>query len=1244
MGDEKAQAQGGEKKQDTPPPTTVKAPAPEQHGGPGREQDEHKKKKEEKKKAPDTTGTQKQQAEDTAGLQQSVGNQQTNRLLRAARDSAGSPGLPVSHPDDKAEKEAEAVAKKVTEEHPAHPRDHPAPAHGDPTAIHGDPHEMTGDPEQQRQTVHRAVRDHPNTPAPHGPTPPHAPAKGPDHTSPTAILNHPGPGAPIPQPTRSTLERKLNADLRHVVVHHDAQADTAVRALHARAVTKGNHIWLASDASPNDLQLMAHEVAHVLQHHNHTVHRQATTGTPPPTSFPVPPATSTFGKIETAPGKQELKLAKVRVPTWRQKRMSQTAGIKNSNFTVRERGKRDTNQIGIWEKNIPLESDLKSDKPSSSPSTNIGKKLEPLFGKTAKIDQAGKPTLYLLEFPGTSGVLLGTREEISKKAQRPQWNRTGGPHRLDVDHILEYQLGGEDAFANFWLLDSAANQTSGPALYREIDRQINGLLSEAKPTLGAQIPNDPAKALTAPYRTTVLALAGGLEAVDPAVVGDPKAYWLSSEVLDAKHLEKVSKVSAQQAAKLGFSNVDDPNQLVIMTNPSGGSVVRVPWDDAKHQPAANADLTKLTLFPFFRLSQVAYQNGKGTLTGEVRFKRDWLSPANLDLTLERHPRLGEHTAVVYSKSVSPKGKTSTQAGDTGIEQKTRSLRFRGLSEVTITEFDLREGVGLYLRGALTPSIPLLRGKTIDIEASGQDVSLSYTWLAKDLEAPKPIKLTDGSFTVGLGTQGIKGSGSVKVELAPIAKGSLEASFSSDGAFGITGTLDFDTKLFKPAQASFSYQKQQGGNYEWGIKGNLGIGPQQVPGIKSAHIAVSYENKKFAASGDAQLSIPGLESGKLDISYAEQEGVSIGGAFQLSKDVPGIQSGEVSATVARKPPGNQWQLSAHGTAKPKVPGVDATLQASYEDGVFTIEGQAAYARGMLSGSIQVGVTNRPINPQGQPGGKPAPNAPLRLYGGGQLTLKLAPWLQATAGVKLEQDGSVSLTGKVGLPDAINLFGAKEIKKNIVTIGLDIPIVGISVLGQRIGIFATIQGGLEAEAGVGPGQLRQLGLEVQYNPAHEDQTSITGTAQLHIPAHAGLRLFVRGALGAGIPLVSAEAGLEVGGKLGVEGAVQASVQVNWTPKKGLVIDAVAALSAEPKFTFDINGYVKVEVDTFLFSATLYEKHWQLASFEYGSGLRIGVRAPVHYEQGKPFDFNLSDVQFELPKVDPGQILKDLVKRIA
>jgi hypothetical protein len=1219
MGEEKKQT---EKKPEPAPPAPVKAPAPHQHDGTTRQAGS---------KSPEQSGPAKQ-AQNATQLQQSVGNQQTNRILRAARDQAGHPALPVSHPDDKAEKEAEAVAHQVTQEAAAHPPDHPGPAHGDPAAVTGDPHRIAGDP----SVVHRAAAPGPAHPQP----PPVAPGHAPDPPSPAAILDHPGPGGPIPQPTLGILERKLNADLRHVVVHHDTQSDVAARALAARAVTRGNHIWLASDASPNDLHLMAHEVTHVLQHHEHVVHRAPDGGAAPAAANPpgLYTAKTPTGTIDTTPGKRRLELNSLPVPDWKLSeilRLGQPAG----HLTVPVLGIRDTSEKTIWDASIAKDagSDASNDDRTKAGTSGIGKKLNPLLDGTVTLPKA-PPHRYVLKMAG-GGSIVGTGPELYAKAYRPQWGRKGQANPMDVDHALEIQLSGLDDVPNYWLLDAAANQSAGGEISRTLGSRINLLLAEATGVTGkpANYKAVLDKAAADKFVVTIGTLTGGLK-----VTGNPEQYWQHADVLSGLHVDQLRSVDEQQAKSLGFGDVDDPAMLHIHAEEYGGASISVPWDHHKGAPSAKADLSKLKLFSYFETTAISYRPETGTMTGTAVVPKDQLSPTPIGLTLRKHPKFGkDYTVQVFGKS---KGSGSDLPATRAIESKTRKARFKGLSEVEITDLDLRQGTGFYLKGLITPSIPLLSGQTVGIEVNGTKIAVSKTWKAADLKGIGPIKPTSGQLTVKMGTGGLEGSGELKFDLGTLAKGAVSAEFDPEGTFSLRGAVDFDRKLFEQAHAVVDYKKKDQDTYDWGLTGDLTMGPAQVPGVRKASVALGYRDQVLSAAGTATLSVPGLDSGQLSVRYGAKEGLVIDGTFELSKAIPGIESGSVGATITRTPPGNEYRLAAHGSAKPKIPGISAELKASYEDGVFTVEGTAAYARGMLSGSVHIGASNRPPAPAGKPAGKGTPAGKLSFYGGGELTLKLAPWLQATAGVTFDPAGEIKLDGEVKLPDAIDLFPAKEIKKNIVTVGLDIPIVGVAVAGQRIGIFATIQGGLDAEAGVGPGQLQKLGLKVHYEPGKEENTSITGGAALHVPAHAGLRLFVRGAVGAGIPLVSAEAGLEIGGKLGLAGAFDSSVQINWTPKAGLVLDANVSLSAEPQFTFDITGFVKVEAGAFGFDVTLYEKQWNLASFAYGSGLRIGVHAPVHYEQGKPFDFSLENVKFDLPQIDPGQIVKDLVKRIA
>jgi hypothetical protein len=239
-----------------------------------------------------------------------------------------------------------------------------------------------------------------------------------------------------------------------------------------------------------------------------------------------------------------------------------------------------------------------------------------------------------------------------------------------------------------------------------------------------------------------------------------------------------------------------------------------------------------------------------------------------------------------------------------------------------------------------------------------------------------------------------------------------------------------------------------------------------------------------------------------------------------------------------------------------------------------------------------------------------------------------------------NGEIELRGEIGLPSSVELFPRRSVEKNIFTINIDIPIVGVAVAGQRIGIFATIGGGVDVSAGFGPGQLRELSLGITYNPDQEDQTHVTGRGQLYVPANAGLRLFVQGGLGAGIPVVSATAGLEVSGALGLEGALETNVNVDWMPTTGLEIRANAGIFVEPQLRLSVDAYVDVSADLVLDTVELYSERWNLAGVEYGSNLRFGINFPVHYQEGEPFDISLDDVEFTVPDINARSLISNVL----
>ena len=1012
----------------------------------------------------------------------------------------------------------------------------------------------------------------------------------------SAAVSGKGAGEPMQGSTRNALESRMGVDLSGVRVHQDQAAQDASRAIQAKAFTHGSDIWLGPGESQSNVPLMAHEATHVVQQAG-GVHRMLVQRDP---QAQAPADEGGDWDYKGKEGKVK-KGSKFVIPTLKVPDLKKSFTKGPVTLPKKTDEGRPDDQRTVWEQ-------------AAREGGAIDSKLE----KKKKAEKAPKldPDITYLKLRNKNTYVFGNDTAIRNRLLRPYWNKGGEITFYDVDHQVELQLGGSNDIGNMWLLESEANQSSGREIRAQRDEKIIALLkaAEAAGTWKGEAPT--LETIRSSYEVTFERVVGGLP-----IKGSPHERWTIDEVRDqAKQLDSLKVLTKKEIDERDLRG--SPETIAIYTNPTGGGLKKSEgWKDGDKEKAVKWDYGKM-----FQVNKVRYDRDKkkGSISGVGFRDSKLIDIANVKFDIE------QSDAVEYG------GYVSASAVTREIQSQ---LKLKGLSPIEIKSAELTEK-GLVGRGEVVPTLPLIKDVRIDLILDGDDIYLSKVFSAGDLKFPGPIKVTGASLEVFAGTRGVGARGDVFFEIDRVGKGQITGKASTAGGLELEGKFDFDSEFFKPATAKVWYRDEK-----FGGEGELGIPEGRVKGIKSANLKVTIDGDRIDATGSVKPNIPGVEQGELKFSYDPRTGVVIAGKLELKKDIPGLEGGSVQAELSKPAGSDKWKVKATGEATPKVPGVSAKLAISYDDGAFDAVVVAGYEKGMLKGSITVGATNRPIGDDGKPAGPPPEKGEkITLYGGGSVTLRIAPWLQATAGIKLLPNGEVEVTGEIGLPAALEIFKEKKFDKNIFTIGIDIPIVGVSVLGQRIGIFANISGGLDLSAGIGPGELNQLKLAVTYNPAHEDQTKVTGDANLHIPAAAGLRLFVRGSLGVGIPVVSASAGLEIGAALGLEGALDAGVHVEWTPTKGLDLTAQASVYVEPKFKFDITGFVLVEADLWIKTIELYSKRWQLAAFEYGSGLRFGLKFPIHYAEGQPFDISLSDVQFEVPKIEPESLLKGLIKQIA
>jgi len=1018
-----------------------------------------------------------------------------------------------------------------------------------------------------------------------------------------------GGGAPLPDDVRDSMGEKMGADFSGVGVHTGGDATDLNRQINARAFTTGNDIFFNSGeyapASPKGQRILAHELTHVVQQQGGASRKIMKTngsssagGPTGGTIYSVTTGAYSGTEIDTA--NHRIIIPQLSLPAFKSRNRSRFP----MPLTIRRGRRPTTQQIGNWRT------------ATNNQATSQVQQLARQARNRGGVNQDGQVFFQARQRP--EFLLFGSEEELVPRFEIPIWDSNKVGRTFQVDHIREMQLGGHDASENYELLDATANMSAGWRLGNPQDGgQIGTRIRAALRALrqahqganGIPAPRD-WQSVRYGYEVTFNSYDFSL-----SVNGDGDKFWSLSDIQSGRHSRLLRPMREREIERLGQQGT-----LRFFASSQGGESMPLP----RQIPMQNW-IPRVDLKDWSPNSQASASGDiSGTLTIDAfRSASGRQRAAGVSVP----PDYQDQQWTVRMIDGIYGGYIDRQTVARGVRQ---SLRLPGMSPIEMEMIDLTVE-GIRGEGRVLPTVPLIRGADIRIRINGDNVELYKTFSASEINVPSPFELSNTELTVFFGTgRGLGIEGRVDFGIQSIGTGYLGAAASMEGGFALEGEFDFDGRLFgegTSAQVRVGYREDQ-----WSMGGTLTIPEGKVPGVRTATINVDYaEGAGFSAEGAAELDVPGVESGTLAITHSETEGFMIGGSFGLSPDTPGIRGGTISAEVRERPDGEGYSVSASGEAQPDIPGINSNLLISYNDGAFTAEVEADYTRGMLSGRLNAGVTNRSVGEDGQLSETAEPSNPLIVYGGGSLTIEIAPWLQGTAGVEFAPDGEITVTGEIGIPNDLEIFPRQEIDKSIFSIAVQAPIVP--------GIVAEIGGGLGATAGIGPGVIDELRLGITYNPAHEEDTTITGDAHLTVPADAGLRLSVRAGIGLGITGASATGGLEIGGTLGIEGAAEAGVHIEWSPASGLDLNADVSVHAQPAFKFDISGYVSVQALGF----SVYDETWELASFQFGSDYRFGIRLPVHYHEGEPFNISLDDVEFEVPDIDTDELLQSLISRI-
>jgi hypothetical protein len=540
------------------------------------------------------------------------------------------------------------------------------------------------------------------------------------------------------------------------------------------------------------------------------------------------------------------------------------------------------------------------------------------------------------------------------------------------------------------------------------------------------------------------------------------------------------------------------------------------------------------------------------------------------------------------------------------------LNFPFLSDA---ELDLRMEKGQAVaEGSFKPTVPLLKTLDVHLKVAGDTLTGGVAVPKEKLKEALPVpglEITETSVAITAANGQFSATGAFAIKYSTIADARAEVSLGNTKPFEAVGTLNLHVPGIDEAKGQIWYRAGK-------LGGSVHIGAEKlkIPGVKSASLDVLVQDGALTGEGVVDLAVPGVKQARLGFGVDKNGNYSISGTAVLA--IPGTKEATLGLTY------RNGELEGAAHVGLNVPGLEsATVDVLWRKGALTGAAALAYKKGKLSGTVNVALSER-----------------HKLSGSGELAYEIAPGLVAFAGVKIAEDASMKVSGGLRVPETLEIFARRQVEKPLFKLPtIEIPILAVPLGTRSVGIVATIDARLVARAGVGPGQLRKVKLAAEFDPARIEETfSFHAAAELYVPADAELALQIAGGIGVSLAIARAVGGIEAEGAAGLRGEFIAGADIAYE-KGQLAIAGKAELSAQPRLVFRLKAFVRVEADIFITTIELYKKEWQLAQFEAGSALKVGVRIPFKYVFGQPFQLSLDQVEFIVPEISP----KDLIKQV-
>ncbi|SCX79827.1 DUF4157 domain-containing protein [Nitrosospira sp. Nsp13] len=1051
--------------------------------------------------------------------------------------------------------------------------------------------------------------------------------------------------------TRAEIEPHIGADLSRVRIHTGSAAETAAAALGARAFTVGQDIFFGRNqydtASGEGRRLVAHELVHTVQQTGGTVRAQRLpdgNSSAPMTRLEQPGVNGWV--VDLAPAgatRPEMTLPALELPMVASA-LKGTAGgeaipVADANRSLPVDGAEfRLDPVGERPEGRAYETWLTHLRETSASNVETALTAQINAQGTAASVTRGGDAVYVLRRVAaaattSSNFLVGTVPELARSdgILRPMLGPQGGDSQLDIDHVLELQLGGKDAADNMWMLASSFNRSVGSAINNRINNSIRETLQNARTAATSQQQTDFENQLAAVANPKAVRRAWTLRfrTVHVGNFSTTTTFWTQSQIAAGAHLHFFTALTESELVERGFrfqAGVT-PTHINVFPQPQGGRVIRFAVDSNGSLERPAFFYTGIEIISIEEFSPPTNEGQGGIIArlmvSQTRRQRGSRRTDNLfERSEEAQPVMVQHDARLGF------GGYVTRES---IANAFRDIDFVPCSPVTFRDVGITSNGELSAIGSILSSKALLPQLQIPILLQGDEVVIQFP-IPTDRLNFGLVSVTEAALEMGVGEAGFFIEGNAAIVVDQIGHGSLSAR-AQDGDVIIAGTFNLDLDFLDPAQIAVSYSLRDDALT---AQATLGVGAGRLPGVESGQVTVTMSREGVDVNGS--LALGGvLTGGTITVGYTPEAGLMLAGEdipLPVSR-LPGVTNATVTVRAVRNPDDGTWSVSGGGTATLAAPGTPGTLDIIYEGGAIILSGRAEVARGPASGWLQVTATNREIDDKGDPveGGAVGDMA---IFGRGEATIAFGDFLTGTAGLEYTSDGSIIITGQIAVQPR-DLFDQRRYDQTLLELeSPEFPIWGVSVAGVGVGIFAFANAIVRFEASVGPGQLRETRVDATIDLDHPELATIEGNAQLFVPAYAGLTLDLGGGLRAraAVAYVQGRVGLE--GTLGIEADASANVNVRWNPADGFAVETRLEANARPKFEIGVNASVTAGVDLLVEQIEHTWGPWQRALGEFGPEMELGVIFPVRWSERSGLDLSLENLEVRRPQLDAAALM--------